>query len=249
MQDSRNPRQISRARLELCRRQNGGMEFFMKISEVAEITGLEISTIRFYERKGLILPDREKGNTYRSYTDEDVNRLKAIILYRKMDLSIEMIKSIILDGEDLQTVLRRQEEILKEEREHLDGALDLCEKIIQDQAADPLDLDYYLNYVKKEESQGRKYPEVMEKLEGLAEKAGLERYVGFPVWTRLMRYKWLRRFTGAALILILIVFPVFMVAEKALEWKNGQADPQAFIAWTIIMFIFISGFVNIIKRI
>jgi len=67
----------------------------MKISEVAEITGLEISTIRFYERKGLILPDREKGSTYRSYTDEDVNRLKAIILYRKMDLSIEMIKSII----------------------------------------------------------------------------------------------------------------------------------------------------------
>jgi len=69
----------------------------MKISEAAQMTGLEISTIRFYERKGLIKPSRSEGSTYRSYTDEDVYRLNQIVLYRKMDFSVEAIGNL-LDG-------------------------------------------------------------------------------------------------------------------------------------------------------
>ena len=36
----------------------------MKISEAAQMTGLDISTIRFYERKGLIKPSRSEGSTW-----------------------------------------------------------------------------------------------------------------------------------------------------------------------------------------
>ena len=57
---------------------------YMKIGEVAEQTGLSISNIRFYEKKGLIEPKRNEQSKYRDYTEEDVKRLKQIILYRKM---------------------------------------------------------------------------------------------------------------------------------------------------------------------
>ena len=49
----------------------------MKISEAAKLTGLNVSSIRFYERKGLLMPQREDGSKYRDYTDEDVQRIRA----------------------------------------------------------------------------------------------------------------------------------------------------------------------------
>lgn len=62
---------------------------YMKIGEVAEQTGLSISNIRFYEKKGLIEPKRNEQSKYRDYTEENVKRLKQIILYRKMDMPLE----------------------------------------------------------------------------------------------------------------------------------------------------------------
>ena len=46
----------------------------MRIGEIAKRTGLNISNIRFYERKGLLTPKREQDSQYRDYTEEDVLR-------------------------------------------------------------------------------------------------------------------------------------------------------------------------------
>lgn len=40
----------------------------MKIGEVANETGLSISNIRFYEKKGLLSPSRKEESGYRDYT-------------------------------------------------------------------------------------------------------------------------------------------------------------------------------------
>ena len=61
----------------------------MRISEVAGLTGLNVSNIRFYERKGLLTPVREEESRYRDYTEEDVRRIKRILLYRKMGIPVE----------------------------------------------------------------------------------------------------------------------------------------------------------------
>ena len=42
----------------------------MRIGEIAERTGLNISNVRFYERKGLLTPERETGSKYRDYSEE-----------------------------------------------------------------------------------------------------------------------------------------------------------------------------------
>lgn len=61
----------------------------MKIGDVSKETGLSISNIRFYEKKGLLEPKRSQISKYREYSAEDIERLKQIILLRKMDFSIE----------------------------------------------------------------------------------------------------------------------------------------------------------------
>ncbi len=220
----------------------------MKISEVADKTGLDISTIRFYERKGLISPARAEGSTYRDYTEEDVNRLRQIILYRKMNLSIESIGQLILDHADLQTVLRVQEQALETEREHLEGALDLCRKMLQDQADAPVDLDYYMNYVKTEEEQGRKYPEIIDALDDLAEYSGVERYFGYPAAFYLLSHTWPRRLTGAAVILVLVVFPLILLVSSILKWNSGEAQTRVLVGSILIAILLWCAFADIVRR-
>ena len=67
----------------------------MKISEVAKELDMDISTIRFYERKGLVQPKRRADSKYREYGMEDIAILKSIILYRKLDFSIEEIGQLV----------------------------------------------------------------------------------------------------------------------------------------------------------
>ena len=47
------------------------------ISVVAEIVGLHEQSLRLYERRGLIKPQRSEGNI-RLFSDEDVERVRAI---------------------------------------------------------------------------------------------------------------------------------------------------------------------------
>ena len=80
----------------------------MRIGEVAQRTGLSISNIRFYEKKGLIGPDRNAQNRYREYEEEDVRRLEEIILYRKMDFTIETIADLLEHKTDVQQAMEAQ---------------------------------------------------------------------------------------------------------------------------------------------
>ncbi len=133
----------------------------MKISEVAELTGLSISNIRFYERKGLIAPDRRVDSKYRDYTSSDIELIKRIVLYRRMDLSIEEIQTIITEESDDKLLVKSHITELKEKQEMLDNSLELCQMFIEDEGEN-LDTDYYLNYVKQEENNGRLYTKIDE---------------------------------------------------------------------------------------
>jgi len=85
----------------------------MRIGEAAKELGLSVSNIRFYEKKRLLSPVRERENQYRDYTSEDIRRLKQIMLYRKMDLPIETIHDLLENKADFPEVMREQEVMLR----------------------------------------------------------------------------------------------------------------------------------------
>lgn len=65
------------------------------ISEIAKIFNITTNKIRFYEKKGLLLPFREVDSEYRKFDENDVVRLQSILLYRSIGLSIDNIKDIL----------------------------------------------------------------------------------------------------------------------------------------------------------
>lgn len=64
------------------------------IGEVSSRLGLSRDTLRFYEKKGMIRPEK-RDNGYRSYSYEDTRRLLEIMFYRRLNFSIEDINQIL----------------------------------------------------------------------------------------------------------------------------------------------------------
>ena len=96
------------------------------IKEAEQITGITTQNIRYYEKQKLLTPKRNRGNSYREYSDEDINRLKMIRLFRSLDMPIGDIRRMF-DGEvSLEDTIRLQMRRLENEREKLAAALDFC---------------------------------------------------------------------------------------------------------------------------
>ncbi len=71
-----------------------GMEqSFYFIGELAEKTGLDPKTIRFYERAGLLAPPRH--GRFRTYRKTDVERLVNVITLRKLGVPLARIRDIL----------------------------------------------------------------------------------------------------------------------------------------------------------
>lgn len=67
----------------------------MKIGELAAATGIQIDTIRFYERQGLLpAPGRSDGN-YRVYQREHAERLRFIRHCRALDMNLDEIRALL----------------------------------------------------------------------------------------------------------------------------------------------------------
>lgn len=67
----------------------------MRIGELARQAGVNIQTIRFYERKGLLPVPRRKPSGYRLYAGEDLHRLRFILRAKELGFSLEEIRQIL----------------------------------------------------------------------------------------------------------------------------------------------------------
>lgn len=64
------------------------------ISELAEELDINPSTIRYYEQKGLLTPERTPGNQ-RVYTRQDRGRLKLILRGKRFGATLDQIAEMI----------------------------------------------------------------------------------------------------------------------------------------------------------
>lgn len=101
----------------------------MRINEAAEQAGVTAKNIRFYEQEKLLTPAREKGNSYRTYSDADVRTLKIIRLLRMLDFPIAEIRSMLAGEQSLQSGLGRQQTLLEDRSRSLNAARDLCDHL------------------------------------------------------------------------------------------------------------------------
>lgn len=72
----------------------------MKISEASQASGCHLETIRYYERIGLMPAPTRTGSGYRSYSEQDVERLRFITRGRDLGFSLDEIRSLMRLDQD-----------------------------------------------------------------------------------------------------------------------------------------------------
>ncbi len=66
----------------------------MNVGEAARRAGLPIKTLHYYEEIGLVRPGR-RPNGYRSYSDQDVHKLRFLQRARGLGFSIEECRTLL----------------------------------------------------------------------------------------------------------------------------------------------------------
>jgi DNA-binding transcriptional MerR regulator len=136
----------------------------MTIKEVEELLEVPRATVRFYEKEGLINPQRE-GNRYRDYSAEDVEQLKKIIILRKAGLSVSDIADLFDGAKQIDAVLEENLANLKKQMEELKGSINLCKKIKEDSPEiDSFNSEVYWNYIEEEEKKGNAFIDIAKEL-------------------------------------------------------------------------------------
>ena len=77
----------------------------MRISEVAEKVGVPVSTVRYYERIGLLAEPARTSSGYRAYDDRSATRLLFLTRARRLGLTCEQILELlpVWDGTNCST--------------------------------------------------------------------------------------------------------------------------------------------------
>ena len=100
----------------------------MLLNEIVQEVGMTKRAVKYYEEKGL-LSIKKDDNGYRNYTQEDVESLKKISVYRKLGISVEDIKKL-LEGND-KTLLTKIYEKKLQEKECRESELEALKHFIE----------------------------------------------------------------------------------------------------------------------
>ncbi len=133
----------------------------MTVGKLAQTTGVNVETVRFYEREGLLPePDRTSGG-HRLYSDSDVQRLRFIQRAKDVGFTLKEINDLLfLRASDLATCgdvgdmarrklaeIERKLALLSDMRNHLAALVEECPggersaeccNILKDLDGDPL---------------------------------------------------------------------------------------------------------------
>jgi DNA-binding transcriptional MerR regulator len=74
------------------------MEKALRIGEVAGQAGVNIQTLRFYERRGLLAEPPRRSSGYRQYPLESVSRVRFIKRARELGFTLAEVEEILLSS-------------------------------------------------------------------------------------------------------------------------------------------------------
>ena len=74
----------------------------LTIGRLARAAGVPVSTIRFYERRGILRPDGRSQSNYRKYSRQTLEKLKLVRCGQGIGLSLKDVRELIrlVDSEE-----------------------------------------------------------------------------------------------------------------------------------------------------
>lgn len=109
----------------------------MRIQQVERQTGVNAQSIRFYEREGLLTPQRLPENRYRDYTPEDVQRLEGIVFCRKLGVPVSAIRRLLSGETTLQQCVEDALLDARAEAMEAEARAELCQTVLRQLEVQP----------------------------------------------------------------------------------------------------------------
>ena len=110
----------------------GGNIMGYTIKEASKITGLSTSTLRYYDREGLLPFIKRLDSGYRSFSEDDIEMIKIIECLKRTGMSIKEIKKFtewVQDGdnslEERYEMFLERKHAVETEIESLQNTLDI----------------------------------------------------------------------------------------------------------------------------
>ncbi len=103
-----------------------------KVKEVADMLGVSVRTLHYYDQVGLLKPESVTTAGYRLYTDHDLERLQQVLFFKELGFSLQEIKQIIDNPLfDRKRALIAQKKLLAEQKKRLEAIINLVEKTLE----------------------------------------------------------------------------------------------------------------------
>lgn len=107
------------------------------IGKLASSAGVNVQTVRYYERSGLIKPSSKSRSGYRIYGKNELNRLRFILHAKRLGFTLREIKELLDLRVDVPSacdnVREKAEEklkVIKERIASLEDIKDIIEKLV-----------------------------------------------------------------------------------------------------------------------
>lgn len=102
------------------------------VHELADLSGVTVRTLHYYDEKGLLSPMRDDVNRYRRYDTNDVDRLQQILLYREFGMDLARIKQLLDDKKfDKKQALLSHKKKLLQQKNQIDALIRSIDKTLE----------------------------------------------------------------------------------------------------------------------
>ncbi|HUN32937.1 MAG TPA: MerR family transcriptional regulator [Trebonia sp.] len=104
----------------------------LTVGRLAELAGVTVRTLHHYDEIGLVRPSRRSAAGYRVYSPADVERLRQVLVYRRLGFGLAEVAEMVSDpSADPVAHLRRQRALLVTQREHMDALVAAIDKELE----------------------------------------------------------------------------------------------------------------------
>ena len=131
------------------------MSQYLTISELSKKYTIPVSTLRFYQRNGLLTPVKHDENNYGYYSVNQIPFLDLITFFRELDLPVRTIQEIIdcnLDHDAIMQILAEHRDSLQQEVQELSlkiNKINQTEKLYQrisSSSLNPGEMNVYIRH-------------------------------------------------------------------------------------------------------
>lgn len=103
----------------------------LTVGQVAKQYGVTVRTLHHYDEIGLVRPSERTPAGYRVYTQQDLERLALVVLYRRLGFALDRIATLLDGSEPLVDHLRRQRAAVQARIEEMRQVVDAIDTMME----------------------------------------------------------------------------------------------------------------------